>query len=76
MVNGDGLERLGKTEDDFTEIKLKIHKNVLNELRTGLGIKMICASQGGTQDNFIAKLLAEIEKGEKEITFIFRRDKR
>lgn len=69
------MELCEKYKEDFTEVTLCIHKNVLSELRSQMTIRHISGGIYGLSDSFLLKLIEEIDKGHPAIEFVKKTDK-
>ena len=55
------------------EVILQIDDDVWAEIRSGVAVKGMAAALYGTVDAFMVKLIKEVDKGSKTVTFSFKK---
>lgn len=58
--------------EEFVTVTVKIHKDVLRDLRSQMGARMLAQAAYGLADGFIGKMLNEIEAGKTEIEMRYK----
>ncbi len=61
--------------DDFEVVEIRVHKKVLRDLNSGQNIRGLAGNLYGIQDDFIGKLLEEIDCKNQTIEFIMKQDR-
>jgi len=56
----------------YTKVTLKIHDDVLRDLRSQMNARMLASAAYGLADSFIGKILNELDKGETEIELRYK----
>ena len=56
----------------YTKVTLKIHDDVLRDLRSQMNARRLADATYGLADSFIGKILNELDKGETEIELRYK----
>ncbi len=58
------------------EITLKVSERVCSELKSSLGIRIMCGNAHGIQDEVISKLCRSLEANDSELELVLKDEKK